>query len=95
MRYEFNVFEIALRHFNNICYIFFSGIKSNKQMLLFVKIEIMFQDGQTALHIAVQGCQPRVVETLLGYGAQIRLKAGKVRKRHHCSGFLKLILPFE
>lgn len=37
-----------------------------------------FQDNYSALHIAVQYCKPLVVQTLLGYGAQVQLKGGKV-----------------
>jgi hypothetical protein len=32
----------------------------------------------TPLHIAVQHRQPRVVQTLLGYGANVHLKGGRV-----------------
>lgn len=39
-----------------------------------------FQDGHTALHIAVTHGQALVVETLLGFGAAVQLKAGAVRK---------------
>lgn len=34
----------------------------------------MFQDNFTALHIAVEAVRPNVVETLLGYGAQVHIK---------------------
>jgi hypothetical protein len=32
----------------------------------------------TALHLAVECCKPQVVQTLLGFGAQVELKGGKV-----------------
>lgn len=36
------------------------------------------QDDYTALHIAVQHGKPLVVQTLLGFGANVQLKGGKV-----------------
>uniref|UniRef100_A0ABM0LU22 Uncharacterized protein LOC100376500 n=1 Tax=Saccoglossus kowalevskii TaxID=10224 RepID=A0ABM0LU22_SACKO len=41
------------------------------------KVCIFFSDNYTALHISVQYCKPFVVQTLLGYGAQVQLKGGK------------------
>lgn len=32
------------------------------------------QDNYTALHIAVESCKPAVVETLLGYGADVHVR---------------------
>lgn len=34
----------------------------------------MFQDNYTALHVAVQAGKANVVETLLGYGAQVHIR---------------------
>ena len=36
------------------------------------------QDQYTALHVAVKYCKPQVVQILLGYGANVQLKGGKV-----------------
>lgn len=36
------------------------------------------QDASTALHIAVEHCKPLAVQMLLGFGAQVELKGGKV-----------------
>ena len=41
-------------------------------------VMIVLQDGSTALHLAVECCKPQVVQTLLGYGAQVELKGGQV-----------------
>ena len=38
-----------------------------------------FKDSYTALHIAVEHCKPLAVQTLLGFGAKVELKGGKVR----------------
>lgn len=38
------------------------------------------QDNYTALHIAVESCKPAVVETLLGYGADVHVRGGKQRE---------------
>lgn len=38
----------------------------------------LFQDGYTALHLAVECGKPQVVQMLLGYGAQVEFKGGKV-----------------
>ena len=38
----------------------------------------IFQDNFTALHIAVEHCKPLAVQTLLGFGAKVELKGGKV-----------------
>lgn len=38
------------------------------------------QDNYTALHIAVESCKPAVVETLLGYGADVHIRGGKQRE---------------
>jgi ankyrin repeat protein len=37
----------------------------------------LFQDGFTALHLAVECGKPQVVQMLLGYGAQVEFKGGK------------------
>lgn len=39
-----------------------------------------FKDNYTALHIAVESCKPAVVETLLGYGADVHIRGGKQRE---------------
>ena len=36
------------------------------------------KDGYTALHLAVEYGKPQVVQMLLGYGAQVEFKGGKV-----------------
>lgn len=41
-------------------------------------IDATTKEGLTALHIAAQNCRPQVVQMLLGLGAQVELKAGKV-----------------
>lgn len=41
---------------------------------------IVFQDNYTALHIAVESCKPGVVETLLGYGADVHVRGGKQKE---------------
>lgn len=33
-----------------------------------------FQENYTALHIAVESAKPAVVETLLGYGADVHIR---------------------
>ncbi len=38
------------------------------------------QDNFTALHIAVESCKPAVVETLLGYGADLHIQGGKLKE---------------
>lgn len=40
----------------------------------------LLQDNYTALHIAVESCKPAVVETLLGYGADVHVRGGKQRE---------------
>lgn len=35
---------------------------------------LIIQDNYTALHIAVESCKPAVVETLLGYGADVHVR---------------------
>lgn len=44
------------------------------------------QEGFTALHLAVQSGKPEVVEVLLGAGAEVSLKAGKLKETplHFC-----------
>lgn len=37
-------------------------------------------DNYTALHIAVENAKPAVVETLLGYGAEVHVQGGKLRE---------------
>lgn len=39
-----------------------------------------FQDNYTALHIAVESGKPAVVETLLGYGADVHVRGGRLRE---------------
>lgn len=41
---------------------------------------LCFQDNYTALHIAVESCKPAVVETLLGYGADVHVRGGKQKE---------------
>lgn len=43
-------------------------------------VDATTKDGQTALHIAVQNCKPQVVQMLLGFGAQVQLRGGKVTR---------------
>jgi ankyrin repeat protein len=38
---------------------------------------LSFQNNYTALHIAVQSAKPQVVETLLGFGAEVHVRGGK------------------
>lgn len=38
------------------------------------------QDNYTALHIAVESAKPAVVETLLGYGAEVHVCGGRLRE---------------
>lgn len=40
---------------------------------------VVTQDQYTALHIAVKHCKPQVVQILLGYGANVQHRGGKVR----------------
>ena len=40
----------------------------------------LLKDGYTALHLAVEFCKPQSVQLLLGYGAQVEAKGGKVSK---------------
>ena len=54
----------------NVCHIFPKTPK-------FSFNEFDFQEGFTALHIAVQSGYEKVVEALLGMGAAVQLKAGK------------------
>lgn len=42
------------------------------------RVDATTKDGYTALHVAVQNCKPLVVQMLLGFGAQVQLKGGKV-----------------
>ncbi|ODM89562.1 Ankyrin-3 [Orchesella cincta] len=41
------------------------------------KVDSVTNDNFTALHIAVEAVRPNVVETLLGYGAEVHIKGGK------------------
>ena len=43
------------------------------------QVDAKTKDNYTALHLAVEHCKPLVVQTLLGHGAQVQLKGGKVR----------------
>ncbi|KPP73849.1 serine/threonine-protein phosphatase 6 regulatory ankyrin repeat subunit A-like, partial [Scleropages formosus] len=45
------------------------------------QVDTITKDGYTALHLAVQACKPLVVETLLGFGAQVQCKGGKVPRK--------------
>lgn len=38
------------------------------------------QDNYTALHIAVESAKPAVVETLLGYGADVHVRGGRLKE---------------
>lgn len=40
---------------------------------------VLPQDQYTALHIAVKHCKPQVVQILLGYGANVQHRGGRVR----------------
>jgi ankyrin repeat protein len=42
--------------------------------------EFYLQDNYTALHIAVEATKPAVVETLLGFGAEVHVTGGKLRE---------------
>lgn len=57
-------------------------LKVNFDSVQFIKIACVLylelKDGHTALHIAVTHGQALVVETLLGFGAAVQLKAGAV-----------------
>ena len=52
-------------------------------MFLFLHFLVQTQDHYTALHIAVKHCKPQVVQILLGYGANVQLRGGKVRPLTH------------
>lgn len=43
------------------------------------RVDATAKDGQTALHIAVENCKPQVVQMLLGFGANVQLRGGKVK----------------
>lgn len=43
--------------------------------------DFLFQDNYTALHIAVESAKPAVVETLLGYGAEVHVRGASARPR--------------
>ncbi|KAH8334197.1 hypothetical protein KR059_007435 [Drosophila kikkawai] len=49
----------------------------NKNVYLYF---ILFKDNYTALHIAVESAKPAVVETLLGFGADVHVRGGKLRE---------------
>ncbi|CAH1122114.1 unnamed protein product [Ceutorhynchus assimilis] len=44
------------------------------------KVDVTTNDNYTALHIAVESCKPLVVETLLGYGADVHVRGGKLKE---------------
>lgn len=44
------------------------------------KVDITTNDNYTALHIAVEAAKPAVVETLLGYGADVHVRGGRLRE---------------
>lgn len=46
----------------------------------FEKKNSFIKDNYTALHIAVQSAKPAVVETLLGYGAEVHVCGGRLRE---------------
>ncbi len=46
----------------------------------FFKIVSHLQDNYTALHIAVESAKPAVVETLLGYGADVHVRGGRLKE---------------
>jgi ankyrin repeat protein len=41
---------------------------------------LLIKDNYTALHIAVESAKPAVVETLLGFGAEVHVTGGKLRE---------------
>lgn len=43
-------------------------------------MDAVTNDNYTALHIAVENAKPAVVETLLGYGAEVHVRGGKLRE---------------
>ncbi len=43
-------------------------------------VDFTNKDGQTALHVAVKTCKPMVVQTLLGFGANVQLVAGEFKQ---------------
>lgn len=43
-------------------------------------LSLHLQDNYTALHIAVQSAKPAVVETLLGFGAEVHVRGGKLKE---------------
>lgn len=43
-------------------------------------MDAVTNDNYTALHIAVESAKPAVVETLLGYGAEVHVRGGKLRE---------------
>lgn len=45
-----------------------------------VQVDATTNDNYTALHIAVENAKPAVVETLLGYGAEVHVRGGKLRE---------------
>lgn len=51
----------------------------NKIHCFFIVLYIL-KDNYTALHIAVESGKPAVVETLLGYGADLHVRGGKLRE---------------
>lgn len=44
------------------------------------QVDVITNDNYTALHIAVESAKPAVVETLLGYGAEVHVRGGKLRE---------------
>lgn len=56
-------------------------VKSLNRCQVLGKLEffvLIIQDNYTALHVAVQAGKANVVETLLGYGAQVHIR-GKIK----------------
>lgn len=49
-----------------------------KILLQHVQVDTTTRDGLTALHIAAENCKPQIVQTLLGFGAQVQHRGGKV-----------------
>lgn len=45
-----------------------------------IQVDATTNDNYTALHIAVESAKPAVVETLLGYGAEVHVRGGKLRE---------------
>ncbi|KAG8328790.1 hypothetical protein J6590_101651, partial [Homalodisca vitripennis] len=51
--------------------------QQHEQLNKKLKLKMFDRDNYTPLHIAVESCKPAVVETLLGYGADVHVRGGK------------------